>query len=176
VRVERPEESVVNLADRTTPLIHPLTTTFAVVVFLAFMPVGREDLRDRGIHLAGRGRMHVATSAIEDASRRVGRYLRMQLISSLALSFRAPGKDVWPEAPGSCSRLARASRESNYAGGGCDPISPVTWQHSLRGVYVRAVSNLMPVPIASCREAFSSAEQSMTGFTPVNATGSYAWL
>jgi predicted PurR-regulated permease PerM len=95
VRVEQPEESVVTLANRTiTPLIHPLTTTFVVVVFLAFMLVGREDLRDRGIRLAGRGRMQVTTSAIEDAGRRVGRYLRMQLIVNVVFGFIA-GSCLW---------------------------------------------------------------------------------
>lgn len=68
VRVEQPEESVATLVNRAiAPLIHPLTTTFVVVVFLAFMLVGREDLRDRGIRLAGRRRMQVTTSAMEDA-------------------------------------------------------------------------------------------------------------
>ena len=95
VRVEQPEESVVTLANRAiTPLIHPLTTTFVVVVFLAFMLVGREDLRDRGIRLAGRGRMQVTTSAIEDAGRRVGRYLRMQLIVNVFFGFIA-GSCLW---------------------------------------------------------------------------------
>ena len=95
VRVEPPEESVINLANRTvTPLIHPLATTFAVVVFLAFMLVGREDLRDRGIRLAGRGRMQVTTSAIEDASRRVSRYLRMQLIVNVVFGTVA-GLGLW---------------------------------------------------------------------------------
>jgi predicted PurR-regulated permease PerM/GAF domain-containing protein len=95
VRVEQPEESVVSLANRTiAPLIHPLTTTFVVVVFLAFMLVGREDLRDRGIRLAGRGRMQVTTSAIEDAGRRVGRYLRMQLIVNVVFGFIA-GSCLW---------------------------------------------------------------------------------
>ena len=95
VRVEQPEESVVTLANRTiAPLIHPLTTTFVVVVFLAFMLVGREDLRDRGIRLAGRGRMRVTTSAMEDAGRRVGRYLRMQLIVNLSFGFIA-GSCLW---------------------------------------------------------------------------------
>jgi predicted PurR-regulated permease PerM len=95
VRVEQPEESVATLANRTiAPLIHPLTTTFVVVVFLAFMLVGREDLRDRGIRLAGRGRMQVTTSAMEDAGRRVGRYLRMQLIVNVGFGFIA-GSCLW---------------------------------------------------------------------------------
>jgi len=95
VRLEQPEESVLNLANRTlTPLIHPVTTTFVVVVFLAFMLVGRDDLRDRCIRLAGRGRMQVTTSAIEDAGQRVGRYLRMQLIVNISFGSVA-GLCLW---------------------------------------------------------------------------------
>ena len=84
VRIEEPDEPMLAVAGRTMlPLIHPLTTTFIVVIFLIFMLVGRDDLRDRGLRLAGSGRMHVTTSAIEDASDRVTRYLQMQLIVNL---------------------------------------------------------------------------------------------
>jgi predicted PurR-regulated permease PerM len=84
VRIEEPDESVMTMAGRTiVPLIHPLTTIFIVVIFLIFMLLGREDLRDRGLRLAGKGRMHVTTTAIEDASHRVSRYLQMQLVVNL---------------------------------------------------------------------------------------------
>jgi predicted PurR-regulated permease PerM len=84
VRIEEPQESVLDLAGRTmTPLVHPLTTTFIVVVFLVFLLIGRDDLRDRGLKLAGTGRMHVTTTAIKDATGRVSRYLQMQLIVNL---------------------------------------------------------------------------------------------
>jgi predicted PurR-regulated permease PerM len=84
VRIEEPDEPMLAVAGRTMlPLIHPLTTTFIVVIFLIFMLVGRDDLRDRGLRLAGSGRIHVTTTAIEDASRRVTRYLQMQLIVNL---------------------------------------------------------------------------------------------
>ena len=84
VRIEEPQESVLEFAGRTmTPLVHPLTTTFIVVIFLVFMLIGREDLRDRGLKLAGSGRMHLTTSAIKDATARVSRYLQMQLVVNL---------------------------------------------------------------------------------------------
>jgi hypothetical protein len=44
------------------------------------MLLGREDFRDRIIHLVGRGRLHVTTEALDDAGRRVSRYLLAQLI------------------------------------------------------------------------------------------------
>ena len=90
VRIEAPEESMIELAGRTiTPLIHPLTTTFIVVIFLVFMLIGREDLRDRGLKLAGSERMHVTTTAIKDATLRVSRYLQMQLIVNLCYGTAA---------------------------------------------------------------------------------------
>lgn len=76
---------MLTMAGRTvTPLVHPLVTTFIVVIFLVFMLLGREDLRDRGLRLAGSGRMHVTTTAMEDASRRVSRYLQMQLVVNVS--------------------------------------------------------------------------------------------
>jgi predicted PurR-regulated permease PerM/GAF domain-containing protein len=90
VRIEAPEESMVDLAGRTmSPLLHPLATTFIVVIFLVFMLIGREDLRDRGLKLAGSGRMHVTTTAIQDATLRVSRYLQMQLIVNLCYGAAA---------------------------------------------------------------------------------------
>ena len=85
VKVEEPDQSLLTVATRSiTPLVHPLATTFIVVIFLVFMLLGREDIRERGIRLAGSGRMHVTTTAIEDASRRVSRYLQMQLVVNLS--------------------------------------------------------------------------------------------
>lgn len=95
VRIEAPEEPLLAVAGRTMmPLVHPLATTLIVVIFLVFMLLGREDLRDRGLRLAGSGRMHVTTSAIQDASQRVSRYLQMQLVVNLCYGAVA-GLGLW---------------------------------------------------------------------------------
>lgn len=95
VQIEQPEESMVAVAERTAiPLLHPLTTAFIVVVFLVFMLLGREDLLDRGLQLAGSERIHLTTTAIEDASCRVSRYLRMQLVVNLTYGTLA-GLSLW---------------------------------------------------------------------------------
>ncbi len=95
VRIEAPEQSMLAVLGHTMlPLIHPLTTILIVVIFLIFMLFGREDLRDRGLRLAGSGRMHVTTSAMEDASRRVSQYLQMQLIVNLSYGVVA-GLSLW---------------------------------------------------------------------------------
>lgn len=62
------------------PLVSPLVTTGLVVVFVVFVLLERESLRDRFIKLAGAGDLQTSTEALTDAGRRVSRYLLMQLI------------------------------------------------------------------------------------------------
>jgi predicted PurR-regulated permease PerM len=65
-------------------IVGPLTGIFEmmaiVVVFAVFMLVKREDLRNRLIRLAGQGRLTVVTQALDDASRRLSRYLYLQFL------------------------------------------------------------------------------------------------
>lgn len=49
-------------------------------VLLIFMLVNREDLRNRFLRLVGHGRMSSTTKAVDDAGRRISRYLLMQAI------------------------------------------------------------------------------------------------
>ncbi|HEV7395004.1 MAG TPA: AI-2E family transporter, partial [Pyrinomonadaceae bacterium] len=51
-----------------------------VIVFAVFMLVKREDLRNRLIRLAGHGRLSLVTQALDDASRRLSRYLYLQFL------------------------------------------------------------------------------------------------
>ena len=51
-----------------------------MLVFVIFMLIQREDLRDRMIRLGGTGRLAVTTQALDEAGQRVGRYLLMLLI------------------------------------------------------------------------------------------------
>lgn len=55
-----------------------------VVVFVIFMLIERQDLRDRFIHLIGHGRLHLTTQAIDDAGKRVSRYLLAQFIVNVS--------------------------------------------------------------------------------------------
>jgi len=65
-------------------MIGPLTgvfeTTAMVIVFTLFMLIKREDLRNRVIRLAGQGQLSVVTQALDDASRRLSRYLLLQFV------------------------------------------------------------------------------------------------
>lgn len=49
-----------------------------VVIFTIFVLLGREDLRNRFIHLSGGGRLKVMTQALDEATWRVQRYLFLQ--------------------------------------------------------------------------------------------------
>ena len=60
-----------------------------VVVFVIFMLIEREDLRDRLIRLMGDGRVNVTTQALDDAAVRVSRYLMAQLLVNVAFGLAA---------------------------------------------------------------------------------------
>ncbi len=62
------------------PLSGPAETTVIAIIFTVFMLVKREDLRNRALRLAGRGQLSVMTQALDDAGRRLSRYLVMQFL------------------------------------------------------------------------------------------------
>ena len=62
------------------PLVSPFATSGLVLVVVIFMLLEREDLRDRFIRLVGYSDLNRTTAALEDAGKRVGRYLLMQLV------------------------------------------------------------------------------------------------
>jgi predicted PurR-regulated permease PerM len=62
------------------PLVRPLATAGIVIVFVIFMLLKREDLRDRLIRLMGPRDLPRTSQAIDDAAWRVGQYLIMQLV------------------------------------------------------------------------------------------------
>jgi predicted PurR-regulated permease PerM len=67
------------IRDILTPVLAPFGTAAVVIVLVLFLLIERQDLRDRFIHLVGRGRLNVTTQAIDDAAGRVSRYLGAQL-------------------------------------------------------------------------------------------------
>ncbi len=62
------------------PLLQPLGTAGMVLIFTVFILVKQEDLRDRFLRLAGVAQMHAMTLALDDAARRISRYLVMQFV------------------------------------------------------------------------------------------------
>src|SRR5262245_38659888 len=57
------------------PILAPVGTLGLVAVFTIFILLQREDLRDRLIRLSGGGDLSLTTQALDDAGRRVSRYL-----------------------------------------------------------------------------------------------------
>ena len=84
VRLEPPRSRPLEVIQTVVgPLLAPLATAGLVVIFVIFVLLEREDLRDRFIKLAGAGDLHKSTQAINDAAARVSRYLLMQLVVNL---------------------------------------------------------------------------------------------
>lgn len=64
-------------------LLSIVLTAAIVIVFVIFMLVEQEDLRDRILRIAGAPRMRVTTELLDDAAHRVSRYLLAQLSINL---------------------------------------------------------------------------------------------
>lgn len=62
------------------PLLGPIATAGLVVVFVSFMLIEREDMRNRFIRLIGGRDLNATTEALDEAARRVSRYLLSQLV------------------------------------------------------------------------------------------------
>jgi predicted PurR-regulated permease PerM/methylmalonyl-CoA mutase cobalamin-binding subunit len=69
-----------NIYQSFSPMLEPLAMAGIVAIFVIFMLLGREDLRDRLIRLIGQGRINLTTQAMDEAAKRVHRYLLAQCI------------------------------------------------------------------------------------------------
>jgi len=76
--VEPPVTPITVLGAALSPLLGPLGTAGLVLIFVIFMLIRREDLRDRLLRLSGEGRLNLTTQALDEAAQRVSRYLLMQ--------------------------------------------------------------------------------------------------
>ncbi|MGI8907603.1 MAG: AI-2E family transporter [Candidatus Sumerlaeaceae bacterium] len=90
-RPQKPEPIPVTVVQTSSNMLEALRTVLGpvfswfgtaalVLLFVLFMLLQRDDLRDRVIRLAGQKRIQVTTEAFDEAGRRVSRYLLMQLI------------------------------------------------------------------------------------------------
>jgi predicted PurR-regulated permease PerM len=81
VEVREPQprglEAIANLIK---PLLSPLATTALVMLFLLFMLLQREDIRDRFLRLAGTQDLQRTTVALDDAASRLSRFFLMQTL------------------------------------------------------------------------------------------------
>ncbi|PSC04955.1 AI-2E family transporter [Alsobacter soli] len=80
VEVRAPQSGAFKtLTDVVGPLLHPLATTGIIVIFVIFILMRREDLRNRLIRLAGAQDLHRTTAAMDDAAHRLSRFFLVQL-------------------------------------------------------------------------------------------------
>jgi predicted PurR-regulated permease PerM len=80
VEVRQPDPGALQtLTVLIEPLIHPLTTTGIVVIFVIFILLQHQDLRSRLVRLAGARDLQRTTAAIDDAGERLSRLFLTQL-------------------------------------------------------------------------------------------------
>ena len=81
VEVRQPDaRGLENIANLVRPLLSPLAMTALVVLFLIFILLQREDIRDRFLRLAGTADLQRSTAALDDAGSRLSRFFLMQTI------------------------------------------------------------------------------------------------
>src|SRR5579864_8287824 len=81
VEVRQPDPGALeSLRTLISPLVHPLATTGIIIIFVIFILLQREDLRNRLIRLAGSYDLQRTTAALDDAARRLSRLFLTQLI------------------------------------------------------------------------------------------------
>jgi predicted PurR-regulated permease PerM len=81
VEVRQPDPGALeSLRSLISPLLHPLATTGIIVIFVIFILLQREDLRNRLIRLAGSHDLQRTTAAIDDAAARLSRLFLIQLL------------------------------------------------------------------------------------------------
>ena len=74
------------------PLMGPVASAATVLIFVIFILIDRENLRNRFLHLIGSRQLNTTTQALDDAARRVSRFLLMQtIVNSVFGLFIAAG-------------------------------------------------------------------------------------
>jgi predicted PurR-regulated permease PerM len=76
---EPPGSPLATVAALINPLLGPLATTTLIIVFVIFMLIQQQDLRDRLIRLVGSTDIAHTTAALDDGARRLSRFFLTQL-------------------------------------------------------------------------------------------------
>jgi len=95
VEVRQPEvKGLESIANVVRPLLSPLATTALAVLFLMFILLQREDIRDRFLRLAGTADLQRSTAALDDAAARLSRFFLMQTILNTGFGI-VIGTGLW---------------------------------------------------------------------------------
>ena len=128
VEVRQPEprgmEAVLNLV---RPLMAPLATTGLVILFLLFILLQREDIRDRFLRLAGSADLQRTTAALDDAASRLSRFFLAQTLLNMGFGV-VVGLGLWAIGipnPALWGILAALMRFVPYIGGFIAAFFPV---------------------------------------------------
>jgi predicted PurR-regulated permease PerM len=89
-----PPTALESIAALISPLLHPLTTTGIVIIFVIFTLMQREELRNRLIKLAGTHDLQKTTGALDDAARRLSRFFLAQLALNTGIGLLV-GVALW---------------------------------------------------------------------------------
>jgi predicted PurR-regulated permease PerM len=88
VEVKQPDPgALTTLAAIIEPLISPLTTTLIVVIFVVFILIQRQDLRNRFVRLAGSQDIQRTTAAIDEAGERLSKLFLTQIVFNAAFGL-----------------------------------------------------------------------------------------
>jgi len=128
VEIKQPNPGALDtLAALITPLIHPLTTTGIVAIFVIFILLQRQDLKNRLIRLAGAQDLQRTTAALDDAGQRLSRLFLTQLALNASFGL-VIGIGLWiigvPSAP-LWGMLAMIMRFVPYIGALISAIFPL---------------------------------------------------
>src|SRR4029434_4890594 len=95
VEVRQPDPGALeSLRTLISPLVHPLATTGIIVIFVIFILLQREDLRNRLIRLAVSQDLQRTTAALDDAASRLSRLFLIQLVVNAAFGVTI-GAGLW---------------------------------------------------------------------------------
>jgi predicted PurR-regulated permease PerM len=95
VEVLQPDPGALeSLRSLIAPLISPLATTGIIVIFVIFILIQREDLRNRLIRLAGSHDLQRTTAALDDAGSRLSRLFLNQLLINTGFGILI-GTGLW---------------------------------------------------------------------------------
>jgi predicted PurR-regulated permease PerM len=89
-----PPTALESIAALISPLLRPLTTTGITAIFVIFILLQREDLRNRFIKLAGTYDLQKTTAALDDAATRLSRLFLTQLALNTAFGI-VIGAGLW---------------------------------------------------------------------------------
>jgi predicted PurR-regulated permease PerM len=89
-----PPTTLESIAALISPLLGPLTTTGILAIFVIFILLQREDLRNRFIKLAGSHDLQKTTAALDDAATRLSRLFLIQLALNASFGI-AIGTGLW---------------------------------------------------------------------------------